>query len=75
MGEFPGNDGNLETTGVSLFFVYYGYHPQIQVHLSPVRGPKDAQAQTLVKSVEELQGVLRSEKAQAQEYQKMMPKR
>lgn len=75
MGEFSENDDYSEGTGVSPFFAKYGYSHRIQADLSSASRPEGAQTQILVKSLEELQNVLRSEMTRAYEYQQVMANR
>lgn len=72
VSEFARNNADLETTDVSLSFLNYGYHPSIQVDLSPAKEPEDVRAQTLLKNLKERPNVLRLEMARAQDYQQGM---
>lgn len=58
MNEFSGKNVDLETTVKSSFFTNYRYHPWIQLNLSSAKGPQDRQAETLVKTLGELQDIL-----------------
>lgn len=75
MGDFSGDNANSKTTGVSPFFANYGYYLHIQAYLFPARGPEKTEAETLVKTLKELQDVPRSEMTWAQEYHQEMTNR
>lgn len=69
MGEFFGNNANSETNSIFPFFANYRYHPQIQADLSPAKESENGQARTLVKTLEELQDILKLEMSRAEEYE------